>query len=365
MKKKVYISLLIATILLAICLPAHANTPMGTDADDVHPLKDVAYYAALQIWEFAQADGTGEFQSWQGATVGKITLVRDATGDPVLYDVTIDNNGRPVGLIQIWAKKLMGVPFYTVSTSTVLLDLRQRAAEAREIATQTLGKINVIEIETVYYRFPKRAFAVTFRLGGQSDRVLVDVTTQRIVAPEEVVPFASILDANTLRESREEWERIRKLLDQAEQPHLTGWVEKQLNVPLFGQQNGYYCGPATVKMIFHYRHGWSHSQDYYAGLLGTTPEGGTPWENYSPAWAQLGHYTAYFDGSVSWEIVKSEINGNRPFQSHTWGHVRVARGYRERLWWKYVLINDPSPTGQGHTFWEGYPTFWSGTILVY
>lgn len=366
MKKKICVSLLVIAVLLAASVTVYANSPMGTDADGLHPLKDVAYYAALEIREFAQADETGEFQSWQGATVSEITLVRDATGDPVLYDVTIENNGRPVGLIQIWAKKLMGVPFYTVSTSTVLLDLRQRTAEACQIATQTLGKIDIVETETVYYQFPKRAFAVTFRRGGQTDRVLVDVTTQRIIAPDEVVPFVSILDADALRESREEWEHIRKLLNQAEQPPApTGWVERQLNVPLFGQQNDYYCGPAVVKMIFHYRHGWSHSQDYYASLLGTTPQGGTPWENYAPAWAQLGHTTAYFGGRVSWEIVKNEIDGNRPFQSHTIAHVRVARGYRERLWWKYVLINDPYPTGQGNIFWESYPTYWSGTILVY
>jgi hypothetical protein len=345
--------------------PAYSGDPMETDVNDVHPLEDVAYYAALQIREFAQADETGEFRSWQGATVGEITLVRDAAGDPVLYDVIVQKNGRTVGLIQIWAKKLMGMPFYTASTSTVLLDLRQRLAEARKIATQILGEINITESEMVYYRFPKRAFAITFRRGGQTSRVLVDVTTQRIVAPDEVVPFASIISADALRESREEWEHIRKLLDQTEQPRPTGWVEKQLNVPLFAQQYDYYCGPAAVKMIFHYRHGWSHSQDYYAHLLGTTPEGGTPWENYGPAWQRLGHYIAYFNGRVPWEIVKNEINGNRPFQSHIGGHVRVARGYREWLWWKYVLINDPWPTGQGNTFWESYPTYWAGTILVY
>jgi hypothetical protein len=144
------------------------------------------------------------------------------------------------------------------------------------------------------------------------------------------------------------------------------YEEKVLNVPLFGQETGNYCGPAVVKMIFHYRHGWSYSQDYYAILLGTPPGGPTPWGNYGPAWGQLGHGAIYFDRRAPWGTVKAEINGNRPFQSHIPGHVRVARGYKELLWqWKYVYLNDPLPTGHGSAWWEYYPSSWLGTILVY
>lgn len=363
--KRVHVLLLVA-VLLAASVTVHADNLAGMDGDDLHPLEDVGYYAAFQMREFMEADETGEFRLWQGATVGEITLVRDATGDPVLYDVTIENNSRPVGLIQIWAKKLMGVPFHTVSTSTVLPNLRQRAAEAREIATQTLGEINITETQMVYYRFPRRAFAVTFQGRGETGRVLVDVTRQRIIAPDEVVPFASILNADALRESREEWEQVRKLLDQPDQPRPAGLGYRLLNVPLWGQKYDYYCGPAVVRMIFHYRHGWSKSQDYYANLLGTTPEYGTPWQNYGPAWLTLGHSTYSMTYRASWSTVVAEINANRPFQSHIPGHVRVAKGYKDLGFWKYVAINDPLPIGQGDSRWEGYGSlYWTGTILVY
>lgn len=38
-----------------------------------------------------------------------------------------------------------------------------------------------------------------------------------------------------------------------------------IEVPVFGQEINYYCGPATVKKIIHYIKGSSSSQSFYAG----------------------------------------------------------------------------------------------------
>lgn len=46
-----------------------------------------------------------------------------------------------------------------------------------------------------------------------------------------------------------------------------------LSVSVFEQENGYYCGPATVKQVTHFIVGSSNSQSYYAGKLGTTTSG--------------------------------------------------------------------------------------------
>lgn len=78
--------------------------------------------------------------------------------------------------------------------------------------------------------------------------------------------------------------------------------------------------------------------------------------------SNIGHRA---DG-LSWSTVVAEINANRPFQSHVPNHVRVAKGYKDLVFWKYVAINDPWPTGQGDSHWEGYDSlYWTGTILVY
>lgn len=46
-----------------------------------------------------------------------------------------------------------------------------------------------------------------------------------------------------------------------------------LYVTEFEQENGYYCGPATVKQVIHYINGTSASQSTYANNLGTTTAG--------------------------------------------------------------------------------------------
>ena len=48
-----------------------------------------------------------------------------------------------------------------------------------------------------------------------------------------------------------------------------------LTVKHFTQENGHYCGPATVKQVVHWVNGSSNSQDWYAEKLGTTSAGTT------------------------------------------------------------------------------------------
>lgn len=50
-------------------------------------------------------------------------------------------------------------------------------------------------------------------------------------------------------------------------------VYTELAMPWFKQQNGHYCGPATVKQVLQYLNGVSLSQDDYAKELGTTTAG--------------------------------------------------------------------------------------------
>jgi len=224
--------------------PPNSSMFIGTGTNDLWSSEEAAYYASLEIHFFAQSNAAGEFLTWQKATTGAVTLVRDTTGDPVLYDIAVESNGHPVGLIQIWAKKSMGVPFHTVSTSTVLLDLARRSAEAHKIVTQKLGDVKITETKMVYYDYPKRAFALTVQAGEATDRVLVDVTTRQIVSSNEIVPFATILNADNLQKSMQEWENLRGHLEDRNGKEIisknldvqtTLLYEKWLNVPLYSR----------------------------------------------------------------------------------------------------------------------------------
>lgn len=46
-------------------------------------------------------------------------------------------------------------------------------------------------------------------------------------------------------------------------------------VPLFHQEQSWYCGPASVQMISTYLYGTTYSQDDIANYMGTTPSEGT------------------------------------------------------------------------------------------
>lgn len=327
------------------------------NADELWSPEEVTYYASVQIEDFSNDNLLEEFKSWQNATVGTITLVRDATGDPVLYDVTVESDGRAVGLIQIWAKKLMGVPFHTVSADTLWIDLREQVDEAHQIATQKLGSSKIIKSEMVYVAYPQRAFALTFQEGDVIDQVLVDVTTKRIVSADEVVPFATMLHADNLRESMQEWQVLQK--------ELEGPVDRQairsktLNVSLFGQLNDCFCVPATAQMIHHFRKGWSPNQYTLAAKFGTVypdPPCGTPDQNLVPGWNQLGFPSSHHWSKAPWSTVKARIDNNKPFMSgfdrgRLW-HMRAITGYRQTSRGNQARIHDPLPIGRGTVYWE-------------
>lgn len=57
------------------------------------------------------------------------------------------------------------------------------------------------------------------------------------------------------------------------QMRITFPAYTELAGPWFKQQNGYYCGPATVKQVLHYINNVSSTQDTYASELGTTSAG--------------------------------------------------------------------------------------------
>jgi hypothetical protein len=52
-------------------------------------------------------------------------------------------------------------------------------------------------------------------------------------------------------------------------------IYKTLDVPVFEQENSYFCGPATTKQVAHYMTGSSHSQQYIANVIEKKEKSGT------------------------------------------------------------------------------------------
>lgn len=132
--------------------------------------------------------------------------------------------------------------------------------------------------------------------------------------------------------------------------------QRYLPVPLFHQEQNWYCGPASVQMISTYLSGTTYSQDDIANYMGTTPSEGTEVSqmmygvNY---WSGTNFYSCEQISNVSIEYaVKSSVNQNYPVIANVLtqeldehygfnsGHYVVITGYK--YYWSGTPVYAPS-----------------------
>lgn len=131
---------------------------------------------------------------------------------------------------------------------------------------------------------------------------------------------------------------------------VTTATTKTLNVPLYGGEKTYYCGPATAKMIAKY-YGVSHTQDYIYGIMGATAPQGTTIDQqltyYRSSQGLAKTNSVKRTSSLYFGDVVTEINNNRPFRSGVSGHARACVGYYYDTGEQILALNDPSPQWSG------------------
>ena len=75
-----------------------------------------------------------------------------------------------------------------------------------------------------------------------------------------------IENQKNLQKIKQEW---------ANTPALCSNISKQLSVPAYQQERGYWCGPANIKQVIQFINGSSSSQSTYANSMGTNSSDGT------------------------------------------------------------------------------------------
>lgn len=127
-----------------------------------------------------------------------------------------------------------------------------------------------------------------------------------------------------------------------------------LDVPLYGQEESNYCGPACGQMLAEY-YGKTQSQDYIYGIMGGGDVYLSDILDYCKSPDGL-YKTRSTSTTTDLTFAKAvyEINYNRPFISRVWGgtmyHVRVCIGYTSDNGDEYLQINDPAPVGSDGTY---------------
>lgn len=140
-----------------------------------------------------------------------------------------------------------------------------------------------------------------------------------------------------------------------------------LNVPVYRQETGYWCGPATVKQVLQFINKTSSSQQYYADKLGTTTSG-TDMTVIPSVLNNHQSRNTYVMTKVihqsNWSMYLRESTRNRvpvildikvlsedgwPYT--TAGHFLCTTGYDERTYNSVAIqVSDPHPTYYG-TYW--------------
>ena len=143
-------------------------------------------------------------------------------------------------------------------------------------------------------------------------------------------------------------------------------IIKTLAVPVYQQENVYYCGPATMKQVVQYIKGSSQSQSYYASQMGTTSDGTDMTVLADKIKINTGkNYVYYsFSGLSDWlEKVIWGIDNNMPsvldinttsvsaFPYRTTGHYVNTSGYNYKTG-QQVRITDPYGPGLGNIWYD-------------
>ena len=124
---------------------------------------------------------------------------------------------------------------------------------------------------------------------------------------------------------------------------------RRLGVPFYSQQNGYYCGPATIRQMCGYLNGTANlpSQDDIADELNTSENYGTDQQELidylnlhtSECYETLWRNGAYVSSSQLFNLIIADANNNKPTLLHirdtntsnwryyTDGHYLCAEGY--------------------------------------
>ncbi len=142
-------------------------------------------------------------------------------------------------------------------------------------------------------------------------------------------------------------ENIKKLSGDAA---ITASTNKKLGVPLIGQEDQYFCVPASCQMISRYYGYPTPSQKYIYDYEGGDYDAGLAAEDaLHYCKTKLGK-----SGTVIFSVLNNidavrEIDNYRPFFSLITGHSRVCQGYLIQNGYTYLYINDPEPVGSNGT----------------
>jgi hypothetical protein len=341
------------------------------------------------------ATDTQNFGNWKGAFIDSKPLeLYDINGQKLYYQFPVYKNNNIIGKVAIGADKKLGQSVQLIEFNPKSFDATGVMNKSIEIAEKEYPTGEIKSTKMVVYNYPAIGAMTIVKDKTTKDehRIFVDAYTLDVIpdkpANETEHGVWSIYEQrlnNGVENNLKCWqasdnftksieqeatgmginisapiteEEMGKIIGNATIP-LTG-TSKYLNVPLYGQENNYYCAPTTAQMISAY-YSVSYTQLYIYGKMNGVAPNGVSYAN------QLVYYKLSLNSGglgktnsitknqpFTFTDAVNEINNNRPFANGVsdgvTSHVRACNGYYYDSGTQYLAIKDPLPVGSGNYY---------------
>jgi hypothetical protein len=345
--------LLTAVLLILAIVPA-----MGAQSDDNYDVsvENALEHADAHVTYFSVADAL-KFEDWKDSYIDPQPVeFYDIKGKKLYYLFSVYSDTKMVGRIEVSANKTLGYSVQAFEFDPKPFDANKALERSIKIANDKYPSGEIQSTTMVVYSYPKfgAMCLVLDKTTGDEHRVIVDAYSLEIIPDkkqiEEEPGIWSVYDwisEEHVDKNVAKWDSSAEIVQMMQMPSfdmqrdLLTIGSKELNVPLYGQENSYYCAPATAQMIAKY-YGVTHTQDYIFGIMGGDTDGCSNSEQltYYKASNGLDKDGSYYDSTPDFNDVVSEINSGRPLKSAVTGHARACIGYQD-YGIRYVSINDP------------------------
>jgi hypothetical protein len=325
-------------------------------------------------------DNTPGFENWKGASIdSKPQELYDINGQKLFYRFSVYKVKKLIGTIDVCADKTLGPSIYDITFDPQPYKATEAMKKSQEIAKKNYPTGQIKTTVMVVYSYP-RVGAMTVvkdKTTGVEHRIFVDGYTldeiQDKPATETELGVWSMYD-QTLKSGKEnnlkEWQKSDQFAESIEQAaskkgvninaavteetidKLSGDVavaavtSNKLSVPVYKQENNYYCVPTSIRMLCKYfnKPNPTPSQTSIFTYLKGTPGSGLGYSDIEK-WVQnkWGKTPTTQTSRLYNSDVVTEIDNKRPFFSLITGHCRACRGYKNEGGYFYLYINDPLP----------------------
>lgn len=326
------------------------------------------------------------FENWKGACIDpKPQELYDINGQKLFYQFSVYKEKKLIGTVDVFANKTLGHSINDITFDPKPYKAAEAMQKSEEIAKEDYPTGEIKLTVMVVYSYPSigAMTVVKDKSTGVEHRVFVDaynLDEKKDKPATETEPgvwsmYDQILKngkENNLNECQKS-DQLTKYIERAaafkgvnisvavtEQnaKELSGdaaimaSTSKKLGVPLRGQEDAVWCGPACIQMIsLYYRYPTPTQKSIYYYFPWANPE---PQSGLSPddmikiaknRWNKNGNLT----NNCNFNDAKKEIDSYRPFYSMTTNHYRVCQGYLIQNGYNYLYINDPMPIGSSGT----------------